>query len=482
MDIKTERQTYVNGMASARDSTTSTFGTWEPATPIMTLPSYPPWTRHETFDVHAESFSEDHFDPNFFQFGHEPASAEADIILKVDDCDQTLLDHFIDNVAPPIFSVFDAKQKGSSLRDIVLPQLANNPIFLHCCLSTSAQHLKITEHIEGEEINTDIIRHRQTAIASLCEALQNETVDPSRLLEATLAMIVFQSAVGAADDELPDIPWHAHFEAVADLTNKVLELTPYNHYNHGGHHAAFNMTLAYWIDILGATTMRRVPIFADTYRDRIEAQMPSGLAELMGCDDRIMYLISEIVCLDTLKHTSDMDQDSLCQHIENLGIRLSYTEFGPAELASIYTPDTKAIRPRQLSRNITAIFRLAARIYLCSLLPEFNPEVASIVELVNKITDALSYMPSGPTGFDRSLVWPLLVAGSVAGPSASFRTVFGNRVSQLGEASRLGSFNTVQQLLYEVWHVNDENEIHGIADRVTWRDVMDGKGLSSLII
>ena len=342
--------------------------------------------------------------------------------------------------------------------------------------------MKITEHIEGEEINTDIIRHRHTAIASLCEAIQNETVEPPRLLEATLAMILFQSAVGAADDELPDIPWHAHFEAVADLANKVLELTPYNNYHHGGHQAAFNMTLAYWIDILGATTMRRVPIFSDTYRDRIESDMPSGLAELMGCDDRIMYLISEIVCLDTLKHTVDMDQDTLCQHIENLGIRLSYTEFGPAELGPIHTTDTSAIRPRQLSRNITALFRLAARIYLCSLIPDFNSEGALVIELVNKFTDALAYMPMGANGFDRALVWPLLVAGSVAGPTMTFRTVFKDRVSQLGEASGLGSFNTVQQLLNEVWQINDENITQGVPDRVTWRDVMVGKGLNSLII
>lgn len=34
---------------------------------------------------------------------------------------------------------------------------------------------------------------------------------------------------------------------------------------------------------------------------------------------------------------------------------------------------TGAIRPKQLSRNMTTVFRLAARMYLCSLVPPFFP-------------------------------------------------------------------------------------------------------------
>lgn len=484
MDIKTDRQTYINGVPSMKESTTSTFGTVEPATPTMMLPSYPPhsWTRHETFDVHAESFSEEHFDPEFFQFGNEPVSPEEEIRLKVDDCDEPLLQHFIENVAPAIFSVFDAKQKGSSLKDIILPQLANNPIFLHCCLSTSALHLKVTEHIESEDIDADIIRHRHTTISSLCQAFQDELTDPNRLLEATLAMILFQSSVGSAEGGLADIAWHHHFQAATSLIDRVQEFSPCNNYGRGNHHAAFNMTLAYWIDILGATTMRRSPVFADLYRERIEADMPSGLAELMGCDDRVMYLISEIVCLDSLKQSSGLDPEVLCKHIMNLGDRLSCTEFGDREVGEVFTPDTQAIRPRQLSRNITSLFRFAARIYLCSLVPGFDPQVESIAELVNKFTDTLTIMPTGPNGFDRAIVWPLLIAGSVAGPTTGFRKLFKSRKQMLGDASGLGSFREVQQLLDEVWRINDEHDAQGNPVRVSWRDVMEQQGLECLIL
>lgn len=490
LDIKTERQTYVNGYPSSKESTTSTFGTWEPVTPTMMLPSYPPqaWTKQDSFEVQTDNFNEDEFDPTFFHFENRPISPEHQVVIQVEDCDRPLLNHFLDNVTPFIFSVFDARQKGSSIGDVVLPQLENNPIYLHCCLSTAALHLKVTENIEGDEIDTDIIRHRHSTITSLCEAFANESHEPSRLLEATLAMILFQSSVGSSEDGLPDIPWHSHFEAVVNLIEKIHDQQspspdqPYPHPKPEGHHAAFNLTLAYWIDILGATALRRVPSFSDSYRAKIESSEPSGLAELMGCDDRVMYLISEIACLDSLRASDEMDEMALCTHIANLGDRLGQTEFGPAELAPAHTPGTGAIRPRQLSRNITAVFRFAARIYLCSLVPDFDRHAESIMQLVNQITDAMVYVPSGAEGFDRALVWPLLVAGSVSVPASRFRDMLAQRATEMGQASEFGSFGRARELLREVWRINDEYTSKGERTGVTWRDVMEKKGVDFLII
>ena len=66
-----------------------------------------------------------------------------------------------------------------------------------------------------------------------------------------------------------------------------------------------------------------------------------------------------------------------------------------------------SLSPKQLSKNITNAFRLAARIYLCSLVPGFNPSQPSPMALVDKLTTVLQHIPSGPEGFDRSLVWGL---------------------------------------------------------------------------
>jgi C6 transcription factor Pro1 len=287
--------------------------------------------------------------------------------------------------------------------------------------------------------------------------------------------------VGRPDDCLPDIPWHQHFQAATSLVQK-LEL-PQNLIDLNGHaHAQppFNMTLAAWIDILGATMVGRTPSFADTYREKLIASSPSGLAELMGCDDRIMYLISEIACLEALK-LEKMEEVTLCTHIKLLGDQISLSEPSPGTITHAYS-STGAIRPKQLRRNMTSVFLLAARIYLCSLVPDFDRQQPSITNLINALTDAMEFIPAGPDGFDRSLVWPLLIAGSVSLPTSSFRTMFFERTARLGEASDFGSFGRIKELLKDTWRINDDALARGERQSVHWRDVMRQRGWDFLLI
>ncbi|KAK5278006.1 DNA-binding transcriptional regulator ume6, partial [Cryomyces antarcticus] len=201
------------------------------------------------------------------------------------------------------------------------------------------------------------------------------------------------------------------------------------------------MTLTSWIDILGATMLGRTPAFADTYREKHLAGSVVGLVGLMGCEDRVMFLISEIACLEALK-LDGMDEVRLCSHISLLGEQISLTESGPDDIATAY-PTTGAIRPKQLGKNMTNIFRLAARVYLCSLVPDFDRHQSSIIQLVASLTHAMGYIPAGTEGFDRSLAWPLLVAGSVSTKGSSFRTMFAERSTLLGTAAEFGSFGRV---------------------------------------
>src|SRR5690606_27839396 len=97
---------------------------------------------------------------------------------------------------------------------IVIPSLTTNPAYMHCCLSVAAQDLKSQHNIPSSIIDKDIMRHRYATVADLCDALNRDT-DHLSILEATLAMILFQTAVGHPDDALPDIPWHGHFQAAA---------------------------------------------------------------------------------------------------------------------------------------------------------------------------------------------------------------------------------------------------------------------------
>jgi len=133
---------------------------------------------------------------------------------------------------------------------------------------------------------------------------------------------------------------------------------------------------------------------------------------------------------------------------------------------------------------MAAAFRIAARIYLCSLVPGFSPSQASCVGLVAKLTQTLEFIPSGPLGYDRSLVWVYLIGGSVSTASSTFRAFFDERLLALGDMGNLGSFGRMANLLTEVWtHVDGKQSPGGgEAHYVSWRDVMEMKGWDFLLI
>ncbi|KAF2197763.1 hypothetical protein GQ43DRAFT_380212 [Delitschia confertaspora ATCC 74209] len=481
VDIKTESQLFINDIPTRRDSTISTFSTYQ--TPPVAGHQFPAdqWIQQDYFESRRESYTaEEPFDFQVFDFPHGSFSPSHQSMIQVDECDQHLLNHFIDNVVRLIFPILEVNQHGSALSDVILPALESNKTYLHCCLSIAALHLKATEGIQGEQNESDIMRHQSATILELCEALNRDT-DHAQILETTLGMIFFQCSVGRPSDCLADIPWHQHFQAATalvhrlDLPNNLVALNGLPHAQ-----PPFNMTLASWIDILGATMLGRTPAFADTYREKLIADSPSGLAELMGCEDRIMYLISEIACLEALK-LENMDEIQLCAHIKLLGDQLSLSEPAPGTVANAYS-STGAIRPKQLSKNMSAVFRLAARIYLCSLVPDFDRTQPSISNLVNALTDAMEFIPAGPDGFDRSLVWPLLIAGSVSLPNSPFRIMFSARATRMGTSSEFGSFGRIKELLKDVWRVNDDALSKGAKQNVHWRDVMQQKGWDFLLI
>ncbi|KAI0164690.1 fungal-specific transcription factor domain-containing protein [Xylariaceae sp. FL1272] len=488
IDVKTERQMFVNDVPTLKESTISTFSTYHtPPPPGTVLPSYPveggEWTEH-IYQERRESLAEESLNVNFFDFSHGP-SRQVDI--ELDENDQRLLDHFIQYVLPTIFPILETNQHGSVGSDLILPALQTNKGYLHCCLMIAAQHFKATMNIQREEIDNDIMRHRHATILSLCEAL-NQDENHQQILEATLGLIFFQCCVGRYGDSLPDIAWHQHFQAVFSLVNKLelpqlvanpADQTP---------QTPFNMTLTAWIDILGSTMQGRAPSFAHTYREKHLSTTNSslGLRELMGCEDRVMYLISEIACLEALKRDG-MDDITLCTHVHSLGEQINLTETGDCAAKMPFNANG-SLSPKQLSKNITSAFRLAARIYLCSLVPGFSPSQGSCVGLVEKLTTVLQHIPSGPGGFDRSLSWVYLIGGSVCGAKSTFRQFFSDRISQLGDAASFGSFGGVVSLLHEVWQQVDSFQPTPSATGptetpyISWRDVMQMRGWDYLLI
>nr|POE82710.1 transcriptional regulatory protein pro1 [Quercus suber] len=482
VDIKTERQIFVNDVPTRKDSTISTFSTYQPPPMSGGPPGYAAdsWIQQDYYESRQESFAEEPVDFNFFEFSHGPLTPDHESVINVDDNDKYLLNHFLERVMKLIFPIMDANQHGSARSDVILPALENNKAYLHCCLSIAAIHMKATQSLGGDQIDNDIVRHRYTAIQELCEALGQDT-EHAQILEATLGMIFFQCSVGRPDDVLPDIPWHQHFEAAINLVHKLdLPATVANIPVNGHTHPPFNMALTSWIDILGATMMGRAPTFADTYRELNMERKTGGLAELMGCEDNIMFLISEIACLDVQK-SEGLDELVLCRYVEVLANEIGATEAPAGSIQSCFS-STGAIRPKQLSINITAVFRVAARIYLCSLVPGFEPRQPSICHLISLFSDLMNYIPAGPDGFDRSLVWPLLIAGASSVAGSPFRTMFAERCDRLGEAASFGSFGRIGELLGDIWSHSDAAATNGDFQGVRWRDVMQQKGWNFLLI
>ena len=94
----------------------------------------------------------------------------------------------------------------------------------------------------------------------------------------------------------------------------------------------------------------------------------------------------------------------------------------------------------------------------------------------------MNFIPEGPDGFDRSLAWPLLMAGASATPDTPFRAMFNHRCSRLGDAAEFGSFGRIRELLTDIWAVNDASAARGEFQGVHWRDVMRGKAWDFLLI
>jgi len=489
IDIKTERQVFVNDVPTRRDSTISTFSTFQPPQPASGSSTYPAdtWIEQNHFESCKELFSEEPVNFDFFDFPHDQLTPTHESTIACDEADKPLLEHFLEKVVQLVFPVLDANQHGSAQSNLIVPALETNKCYLHCCLDAAAVHKKSTEKVPSEETDQDIVRHRYAIISELCAAfeLANQNGDERNyiaVLEATLAVIFLPGCVGRPNDALPEVPWHTHMQAVYNvvgnlnlpelLTMPALTSTA---------HPPFQMTLTAWIDILGATMLGRSPLFADTYRDLNIAGRVAGLQELMGCEDHVMFLISEIACLEARK-IEGMDEVMLCRYIEILGTEISTSEQSAGAIQSAISA-SGAIRPKQLVINMTAVFRLAARIYLCSLVPGFSLTASSTISLVQSLADAMEFIPAGKEGFDRSLVWPLLIAGSASMPTSSFRSMYAERCSRLGDAADLGSFGRVRNLLIDTWAQNDLMIMpQGDFQGVHWRDVMQHKGWDCLLI
>ncbi|GIK06873.1 hypothetical protein Aspvir_002525 [Aspergillus viridinutans] len=486
-DIRTNHETFLNNAPLTNNASLSAFGSLIPQQPYSTIPELPSEVCFPSYATRTPNYSP--VSPAGLVFPDRPLSSYLQTTVPLDDNDRSLLNHFLDNVLRLVFPIVEAHQQTFLVRAReILNYLQNNRSYLHCCLSVSAIHLKTSRGLT-DEMDHDIMRHRYEAISQLCRAL-SDGPSHEHVLDATLAMIFYHCSVGEPDDYLPDIPWNTHFKAVSNLVNKPTSAP-----------TQFSVSIITWIDILGATMMGQTPHFAHTYRTKHLSGIASGLQQVMGCDDRIMYLISEIACLESLKIEGRVDDMAVCQHVSALSAQLDWTEPAERTLDVPYSP-SGVVQPDQLTKVVTALFRTAARIYLYSLMPGFGLYDPNNIILVAAVGEILQCLPAGALGFDRSLVWPLFIAGAHSVPYSGFRKILTDRIAALGYLGNFGSIGRMYRVLQELWKLSNDpltspsastgsrnsgqngasSELQPSEQQIHWRELMKRKKWDYLLI
>ncbi|KAL4891715.1 sexual development transcription factor rosa [Aspergillus ambiguus] len=446
MSAKPPQQAIFNNTPYLQGSPIPNFGFM--SQPQLQTPTQTPELPNNDWLQNSATFPQPYspIDATGFLNPNRPLSTSLHSLISLEENDRPLLDHFVDHVIRLVFPILEIHRGGAARINEILGSLQVNRSYLHCCLSAAAIHLKWSKDLE-DQMDHDIMSHRYAAISQLCRIL-NRGSGQMQVMDATLAMIFYHCSIGTMEDYLPDIPWNSHFQAVTNLVKK-LQCPP----------TQLNISLISWIDILGSTMLGETPQFSHTYRTKHLSGTSSGLQQLMGCEDRIMYLISEIACLESLKIEGRVDDVNIYSHISALNAQIDWTEPTTLTFEMPYGP-SGMVNPEQLTKTISALFRIASRIYLFSIIPGFNPSDPSIVNLVASLVDVLQYIPTGPTGFDRSIVWPLFIAGVYSIPSSNFRTVLEERTSALGYLGNFGNFGRMYRLLKEVWRASDEASLN----------------------
>ncbi|KAI0142457.1 hypothetical protein F4776DRAFT_653618 [Hypoxylon sp. NC0597] len=395
--------------------------------------------------------------------------------------DLPMVDHFVQSVLPDIFPIQQLSRQGQSISHLILTALQTNESYLHCCLMVASYHYKTTMKIESESVDTNVLQHHSALVKGIRELL-NRKEDYEQVLQTTLSLITFQCHVGIYDSSIIRVPFYEHIRGTTSVAH-ALELPGLvsNSKQPEGFDRLYISMIA-WVDILSSTMKGSPPYFARIYRERYLSRDNNdlGLVNLIGCEDHVMYLISEIACLDALKKEG-IDDDTVRQHITVLEEQLDDVKMRESA-PEIFI--NGSLNLRQLTHYITEAFLTAAKLYLQSLSPGFYTQRLDCMGKVERITELLHNIPPGPKGYDRSLVWVYLVCGSVSMPSSSFRPFFNDRVAQLGDAAKLGSFGGLVSVLQEIWHPtapgdpsSTERSLHP-----RWRHAMMRKGWDYLLI
>lgn len=270
-----------------------------------------------------------------------------------------------------------------------------------------------------------------------------------------------------------------------------------------------------WMDIFSSISLgispRFMPLYQRLFRGGSGFWAQGSSSELddlrmdvfMGCPDDVMLALAQTA---DLAHWKAQKKSNRCLSVRELVDRAAGIEQelrGVSSLnqrrhssSSVFTPspsislpslspattDSSGMTPTfahpragsdpsEFGQLVGEVFRSAALVYLHTVTNDHHPRVPEIRDALRSVFHALDQLPF--TEADRSLVLPILLAGSVTeDPTGihNLRTRLGVQSQQFGNVSR------ISQLLETVWERRQLS-----TEEVDWRVVMREIGLQLLL-
>lgn len=237
------------------------------------------------------------------------------------------------------------------------------------------------------------------------------------------------------------------------------------------------------MDIFSSITLLTPPRFGSFYRMYLSkgySEQSQIFSSANGCCDVVMLTLASIVELECAKDQCNKRQmHDFQRRLINADLTCRAHALREDLLSVETTPQPRIVEVSASSTSVkpevtitSNIFRYAALVYLSTIVNGYSPDVPDTFDSVQGTALALSELPPSP--IDRSLVFPICIAGCMT-DQPDQRAFFQGRLDAL--TSPVGNTSLALMLMREVWKRRDET---GVA--VGWRDVMIDMDLALLLV
>ncbi|KZO98765.1 hypothetical protein CALVIDRAFT_534840 [Calocera viscosa TUFC12733] len=236
-----------------------------------------------------------------------------------------------------------------------------------------------------------------------------------------------------------------------------------------------------WMDIFGAISTQTVPRFLPWYRSLMKPKAAGVEADaidmdkLMGCDNEVMLAFAEIAALDAWKLEQPTSWSNFL--LVDMATRISKELLDSARPLVPPRPVTGARDDLVTRKQMSAVFRASAKVYLHTVVSGYRPAVPEIQLAVSETIACLKAINSTEKKpYDRSLVLPLFIAGVMTDDLAQRKFIEG-RLSSIKDLS-VGNCAQVLALMRRVW----QKRADASGAEVSWRDTMKEMNMSLLFV